>query len=195
MCDERCSGCPAETEEEEEILFDWFFSDDWARVSAEVDGVCLRVMLGYPSLSSFGHTKVDVNWSALGDRSPKIARAYAALLTAAATQASQIEREEDDDHPSRLRLWQHLRRLKQEKYPTLQVPRHWEDFSDEVFGKRAFIFFSFDSMETRRGVEDELAKVGFEVDRKYCSIEGNCDEDSPRTMIRVAYFKGWHWDE
>lgn len=97
-------------------------------------------------------------------------------------------------HPSRKKLWEALVDLKS-KYPTLKIPESYKDLSDEIFGKDAFIFLHFDTMETRRAVEDELEKKEFKVERDYCTKKGNCQKDTPHAAIQVAYFKGWHWDE
>lgn len=97
-------------------------------------------------------------------------------------------------HPSRKKLWGALVDLKS-KHPTLKVPESHKDLSDEIFGKDAMIFLHFDTMETRRAIEDDLEERGFKVNRRYCSTKGNCPEDTPHAEVQVAYFKGWHWDE
>ena len=93
---------------------------------------------------------------------------------------------------SRKELFELLTQLK-EKYPGINLPEKFEDLSNEVYGRKAFIYLSFDSMETRKAVEDEVEEGGFHVSRGYCNSARH--GRYPRTEIRVAWFKGNRWWE
>jgi hypothetical protein len=81
--------------------------------------------------------------------------------------------------------------------PGVSLPKTYKDLSNEVYGRKAVCYPSFDSIQARRAGEDALEALGFKPERAY-----GPGVQTPTTVIGghtasvpVSYFKGWHWDE
>lgn len=67
-----------------------------------------------------------------------------------------------------------------------RLPNKYQELTNEIFGRQAFIFFPWKDVEEKAKGEAELKKRGFKIEPY---------DESRASSIRVSYFKGWHWDE
>lgn len=91
-------------------------------------------------------------------------------------------------YKSRKALFNTLIELKEHKDIKVKLPNTYKEMLNEIFGKAAYIFITFESYKERRRVELLLIRHGFKVNETYWP-------GSPISSVRVSYFKGWHWNE
>ena len=72
--------------------------------------------------------------------------------------------------------------------PRGTLPSSYTKLSNEIYGKKAMIYFTWKDEPTRRKAERELENRGFKVHRRYYPGSGTME-------VQVSYFKGHHWDE
>lgn len=70
---------------------------------------------------------------------------------------------------------------------SLALPSTHKKFHNEVYGKKACIYFQWPDRETRAKGESALTGAGFKVDSYW--------PESAISEVVVSYFKGWHWNE
>lgn len=89
---------------------------------------------------------------------------------------------------SRKQLYKDLKDINRNIAKIKWFPSSYEDLSNEVYGKKAMIYVTWDSSEDRERGEEELDRRGYKINYRY-NPAGSTSE------VQVAYFKGWHWDE
>jgi hypothetical protein len=72
--------------------------------------------------------------------------------------------------------------------PGAKLPEKYTGLDNEVYGRKAMIYVTFDTQENRRNAERTLRDQGFKVSDTY-------DPKRNTAEVQVSYFKGWHWDE
>jgi len=108
-------------------------------------------------------------------------------------------------YPSRKRLHEALEVLKSDGVcPHVVIPEDYREMSNEVYGREAYIYVGFDHEGKKRGdpelfrerrrTEAALEARGFRCNRQYCTKAGRCQSDDAVMEVRVAYFRGYHWD-
>lgn len=68
-----------------------------------------------------------------------------------------------------------------------QMGEGWS-LTDETYSNRSFIYIQAPDKKARKRLEVFLACKGFHCNPDY-------SPNSNTTEVRVAYFKGWHWDD
>ncbi len=86
---------------------------------------------------------------------------------------------------SKTKLFKDLEEINPEYFKGVNLDH--PKIGDETYGPESYVYIMCQSSEDRSLVENKLERKGHIVSRDYA-------KGSPRTQVRVSYFKGRNWN-